>query len=407
MKVMIVADTYAPDVNGASYFAQRLAAGLAAEHEVHVVAPSRTTRASSKPVHSGVVEHRVPSVPVLLARGFRVGVPVGLARRAWDLVASVRPDVVHVQSHFVLGRAMVAAANRAGVRVVATNHFMPENLLHYAPVGAAARRRLHRWAWRDAARVFAGADVVTAPTPFAAALAESSGVRGPVLPLSCGLDLTRFNPDQRGERFRRAHRLPASPVLAYVGRLDPEKNVHELIEALALVRTRHDVHLLVVGEGQERRRLEALAVELGVAGSVTFTGFVPDEELPEAYAAADVFGIPGTAELQSLVTLEAMASGLPVLGVDAGALPHLVRHGENGWRYRHGDVPALADRLGQLLDSPERAAVMGARSRAIAAQHDLGATLEAFVGLYAAAPPAVEPLTAAEAVALAGAVAGA
>ena len=77
-----------------------------------------------------------------------------------------------------------------------------------------------------------------------------------------------------------------------------------------------------------------------------------------------------------------MATGLPVLGVDAGALPHLVRHGETGWLYRHGDVRELAGRLTALLDDPTSARRMGRRARAMAAGHDLGTTLSAFVGLY-------------------------
>ena len=382
MKILIAADTYAPNVNGASYFAQRLAAGLAADHEVHVLAPSQSRHTTSAAAPGGITEHRVRSVPVLVRRGFRVCPPTGLQRRVRTLLETVRPDVVHVQSHFPVGRAAVRAAHALGIPVVATNHFMPENLLHYVPGGAGVHRRAHAWAWRDAARVLGLADVVTSPTPFAAALAESAGVPGPVLPISCGLDLDRFSPERAGARFRRVHGLPSGPVLAYVGRLDPEKNVHELIEALALVRSRWDVHLLVVGDGQERSTLEALAAARGVADSVTFTGLLDDAQLPEAYAAADFFGMAGTAELQSLVTLEAMATGLPVLAVDAGALPHLVRHGETGWLYRHGDVEELAGRLAALLEDPVTARRMGRRARAVASGHDLGATLAAFVGLY-------------------------
>ncbi|MBM6402967.1 glycosyltransferase [Phycicoccus sp. CSK15P-2] len=384
MKILIAADTYAPDVNGASYFAQRLAAGLATDHEVHVIAPSRTARSSSSTGAGGITEHRVRSLPVVLSRGFRFCPPVGLGSHVRSVLRSVRPDVVHVQSHFLVGRAVLHAAREMGIPVVATNHFMPENLLHYVPGGAAVRRRAHGWAWQDAAGVLALADVVTSPTPFAAALAESAGVPGPVLPISCGLDLDRFSSARDGARFRRKYGLPSGPVLASVGRLDPEKNVHEFIEALALVRAHRDVHLLVVGDGAERPRLEALAAERGVADSVTFTGVLDDAELPEAYAAADFFGIAGTAELQSLVTLEAMATGLPVLGVDAGALPHLVQHGRTGWLYPHGDVEELAGRLAALLEDPESARRMGRNAGAVAAGHDLGATLEAFLGLYEA-----------------------
>jgi len=383
MRILIAADTYAPDINGASYFAQRLANGLATEHEVHVVSPSLRRHATSGVGAGGVTEHRLGSLPVLVRRrGVRFRPPVGAERRARALLREVAPDVVHAQSHFLVGRAVIRAAHALGIPVVATNHFMPDSLLPYLPVGAGLQRRFYRWAWRDVARVFALADVVTAPTPFAAALTESAGVAAPVLPISCGLDLERFTPDRDGRRFRQAHALPSTPVLAYVGRLDRDKNVHELVGALALVRDRWAVHLLIVGDGTERRRLETLASELGVADSVTFTGWLADDELPDAYAAADFFGMPGTAELQSLATLEAMATGVPVLAVDASALPHLVHHGETGWLYRHGDVPELAGRLRALLNDPAAARQMGRRARVVAGGHDLNATLAAFTGLY-------------------------
>src|SRR4029453_694426 len=175
MRILIGADTYAPDVNGASYFTQRLAAALAVTHQVHVAVPARP--AESRTVfRDGIVEHRIRSLPVLRRKGFRFCAPVGLVTTARQILAQVRPDVVHVQSHFFLCRALVAAANQLGIPVVATNHFMPENLSHYLPVRGAVLDRVQAWAWADAARVFAKASVVTAPPPYAAALAESSGL---------------------------------------------------------------------------------------------------------------------------------------------------------------------------------------------------------------------------------------
>jgi glycosyltransferase involved in cell wall biosynthesis len=382
MRVLIGADTYAPDVNGASYFAQRLAAALAPRHEVHVVAPARQVVTRTVP-GAGVVEHRVRSLPVLRRPGYRFCAPVGLVATVGRILDRVRPDVVHVQSHFPLCRALIAAARSRGVPVVATNHFMPENLVHYLPVRGEWRDRVQRWAWADAAKVFAGADVVTAPTPSAAALAESSGVRGPVRPISCGLDLARFGAGIATADFRLRYRVPQRPTIAFVGRLDPEKNLDVLVHALPAVRRQvADAQLMLVGTGDQRRRLEALARLLGVADGVIFTGFVDDADLPAAYAAMDVFVNPGTAELQSLVILEAMASGLPVLAANASALPHLVHDGHNGFLFPPGDSVTVADRLVAVLSDHARARVMGRRSRAIAEQHDLGATVTAFEDVY-------------------------
>jgi glycosyltransferase involved in cell wall biosynthesis len=113
------------------------------------------------------------------------------------------------------------------------------------------------------------------------------------------------------------------------------------------------------------------------------TGALDDDEIPFAYAAMDVFVNAGTAELQSLVTLEAMATGRPVVAVDAGALPHLVDHGGNGFLYRHGTPAELAGRLETLLTDPDLLRRAGRRSLEMVAAHTLDSTLDTFETLYA------------------------
>lgn len=383
MKILIGADTYRPDVNGASYFAQRLATALSASHEVHVASPSRDRHSHLEAAAGGVAEHRLRSLPVGVGgTGLRFCPPGNLVPLATELLRRVDPDVVHVQGHFGIGRALIRAATALSIPVIATNHFMPENLTHYVHLGRGVERRLHRWARADAARVFTNANIVTAPTPFAAQLAETAGVPGPVLPISCGLDLSRFRPGRDGGGFRSRYGIPDRPTITYVGRLAPEKNLHELLDALALIRRSVDAQVVLVGAGAEGAQLRALSRRLGVADAVVMTGFVSDAELPDAYAASDIFCNPGTAELQSLVTLEAMASGLPVLGADASALPQLVRPGENGYLFPPTDVAALAEHALRILRDPTHAAALGEGSLRIAGQHDLRVTVQTFEELY-------------------------
>ncbi len=223
---------------------------------------------------------------------------------------------------------------------------------------------------------------MTAPTPFAAILAEEEGVRGPVLPVSCGMDLSRFSPGNDGDAFKRRYGIGDRPTLMYVGRLDAEKRVDELIRALPKVRRLVDAQLVVVGNGHERRRLIELAEEIGVEGYVIFTGFVEDGELPGAYAATDVFCNAGVAELQSIVTLEAMATGKPMVAANASALPLLVHDGENGHLFEPGDVETLASRLTEVLSDAGKRALMGEESLRIVGRHDIEDTLAAFEELY-------------------------
>ena len=374
-RVMIGADTFPPDVNGAARFAGRLASGLAARgHEVHVVAPSLTGPAGTDRVGAVTVHHlrshAWPGRPQL-----RFCLPWQVRRSTAELVDLVDPDVVHVQGHFPVCRALLARAGRQGIPVVATNHVVPDNFLVRVPqpFRAIAAARF----WEDLVRVLGRATVVTAPTPVAVELLERAGLAG-ALPVSNGTDL----PVGEARAATGAGRGEAEPTVLFVGRLDREKHVEDLLRATAAHGGGRALRVEVVGDGPCRGAWTALAASLGVAGRVSFLGHLDEGELAAARERAGVFVMPGTAELQSLATLEAMAVGLPVVAADAMALPHLVRPGVNGWLYRPGEATDLADRIAEVLADPAVRARMGAASAAIAGEHDVSRTIETFEELY-------------------------
>lgn len=372
LRIALTADTYPPDVNGAANFAHRLASGLAARgHDVHVICPSTSSETFTETI-AGVTVHRIGAMRTPFHPTFRFCPPWRAARTVPALLAEIEPDVVHTQAHFLIGRSAVRAATATGIPVVATNHFMPENLLGYGPLPRWTHRPLARLAWRDLVRVFGRATVCTTPTPRAAQLLEENGLNNPVMAISCGIDRAHY----AGPRTQPT----GAPTVLFVGRLDAEKNVHELLEAAASLPP--DVHVELVGDGSERHQLEALAARLGIAERVTFHGFVPDEELVRAYQRCEVFCMPGTAELQSLATMEAMAAGKPVVAADAMALPHLVRPGHNGWLYPPGDVAELARLIAAILADEQTRAVMGKASLELIAAHDLGSTVDQFEWVY-------------------------
>lgn len=373
LRILIGADTYPPDVNGAARFAQRLATGLAGRgHDVHVAAPS-TTGPAGVETDGPVTVHRIRSHRYPLHPDFRICLPWQAGPAAADVARLVDPDVVHVQAHFVVGRGLAVAAEQTRRPLVATNHFMPENLLAHARVPAVLRSVATRLAWRDLSRVYRRADVVTAPTPRAVDLLTRSARLPDALAVSCGIDAADYCNGPDGP----------VPTVLFVGRLDQEKRVEELLRAVALLPRRLPAALEIVGDGTLRATWTALAAQLGIADRVCFRGFVSEDELRAAYARAAVFCMPGVAELQSLATLEAMAAATPVVAADAMALPHLVHPGRNGYLFPPGDVSSLAGALGTLLTDAVLRRRMGAASREIAEGHAIGATLDAFEGIYA------------------------
>ncbi|HEX5117308.1 MAG TPA: glycosyltransferase [Pseudonocardiaceae bacterium] len=369
LRIIIGADTYPPDVNGAARFGHQLATGLAGlGHDVHVLCPSDTGPAGES-IDAGVTVHRLASHRTPCHPTFRVSLPWSATRVAGRLVDDLAPDVVHVQAHFSVGRALVRSAAERGVPVIATNHFMPENLHGHLRVPEWLRSGVSRVAWRDLDRVLRPARVVTAPTPTAVHMLCEQGFAGRALAVSCGVDLDRFASAGPGD----------GRTVLFVGRLDEEKRVHELLRAVAMV---PGIRAEVVGDGACRAELTALAGVLGITDRVRFLGFVSEPELVAAYRRAAVFCMPGVAELQSLATMEAMAAGRPVVAANAVALPHLVEPGRTGWLYPPGDVAALAAALASVFDEPGALARMGAASRELVQRHNVRQSLATFEGLY-------------------------
>jgi glycosyltransferase involved in cell wall biosynthesis len=209
------------------------------------------------------------------------------------------------------------------------------------------------------------------------------GLTAPSQAVSNGVDLDRFSPGPADEALRSAYRVPPGrPVVLSVGRLSPEKRADVLIAAVA--RLGRGPVLVLAGSGPDERRLRSLARHYGVADRVLFTGFVPDADLPGLYRLADVFAIASQAELQSLVTMAAMACGLPVVAVDAGALAELVHAGENGFLARPGDAAQFADCLDLACRDAALRARMSRASARIIAGHDRHRLLDRWESIYRA-----------------------
>ncbi|TDT33921.1 glycosyltransferase [Naumannella halotolerans] len=377
MRILIGTDTYPPTVNGAAQFSRRLAGGLSRRgHEVHVLCPAQTTRSVTTTEPSGVTVHQIGSFPYPPYETFRISRPTAVGPAAGRLLDRLQPEVVHVQDHFLIGRALIRRAASRGIGVVATNHMMAENYFDHVPCPRRLRGIGARWLWADLRRVFARTSVITSPTPKAAELlTRATGL--PAVAVSNGIDSERY------ERARDRAVRPATPTVLFVGRLDPEKRIDDLLRAMALLPEQVPGRLVVVGHGSQRAALRNLAAELGLgADRLEFSGYVDETELLTAYGSAEVFCMPGVAELQSLATLEAMSARLPVVAADAMALPHLVREGENGWLYPPGQVETLAARLTAILSDAETRRLMGKKSSEIVAEHAFGATLDRFEQLY-------------------------
>ena len=379
LTILIAADTYPPDINGAAVFSHRLATAMQSRgHTVHVVAARDVNGPGIVEHRREATVHRLRSHSQPTKSTLRLCLPWEAKRDIGRILDEIKPDIVHVQCHYMVGQAAVNEAEKRGIRTVATNHFMPENLDPFLPFPKWFKRIVARNSWRDMGKIMGKAAVVTTPTPLAARAMMTHARLRRVLPLSNGINASNYQIDP-GETVPRAQH----PLLLFVGRLAVEKNVDVLVQALSLTRSEPAPHLTIVGSGEQRGPLERRVAELGLQDRVHFTGHIEDAELRVAYLQADVFCQPGTAELQSLVTLEALSASTPVVLADAMALPHLVDNGVNGYLFTPGDPNDLAKKVDAILglEASERAR-MGAAGLKKAEQHSETKTMDIFEALY-------------------------
>ncbi len=379
MKILIGADTFAPDVNGSATFTRSLAAGLAARgHDVHVMVPGYPGHVgvfTEEHIGQKMTVHRIYSWRWYPHPWLRFMLPWRVKANAERITREIEPDVIHFQSHIIAGTGLVPAAVKHGIRLIGTNHTMPENILqHVAILPNAMLGWLTKVQWGAARHWFKQCDEITAPTRRAADFFErGTGLTG-VHAISCGIDSSLYTADFTPR---------TSNKIVFLGRLDEEKHIDELITAVARLDPALKATLRIVGDGEMRKPLEAKVRELGVGDVVTLTGKVPYDQLKQELTQATVFAMPSRAELQSIATMEALASGLPVVAADAMALPHLVHPEENGYLYQPGDVDALAGYLTKVLTMPQDELDRLKRGALKTVEaHDVQRTLDTFEALY-------------------------
>jgi glycosyltransferase involved in cell wall biosynthesis len=378
MRIMVVTDQYESMVGGVSTVTRELALGLAERgHQVALIVPSPGWRGRRATAEQVCVIYR-GSVRWPWYEGMRLGCLPAAA--AGKLIASLAPDVAHIHSPVTLGVMARIGAGRRRVPVVYTNHYLPANVRASA---APRARALDALFYRHVVGFSNKCSYVTAPTATALGLLRERGLRVPSGVLSNGVDLDAYSPGLADVRIRHRYGLPAGrPLILSVGRLSPEKRTDVLLEAVARLGPDTQIAIAIAGAGPDEARLRSQAQRLGLARKVLFLGFVPGPDLPGLYRLADVFAIASEAELQSLTTMEAMATGLPVVAVDAYALSELVRHGHNGFLARPGHAAEVAAYLDQLCSDPCLRARMSAASLRIISGHERQRWLDEWESLY-------------------------
>ncbi|MEV5175800.1 glycosyltransferase family 1 protein [Streptomyces flaveolus] len=344
MRVVIVTESFPPDVNGVAHCALQTARHLVDRGHLPLVVAPAPAPGSGPDTDAPCPVVRIPSLPLPGYPQVRVALP---SRRLAAALVAHRPDVVHLASPFVLGARGMAVAARLGTPAVAVYQ---TDLAGYARTYMGAGETA---AWRRLRSVHAAADRTLAPSSAAQSDLEEHGIpRVRLWPR--GVDTVRFRPQHRDEALRRELAPNGELIVGYVGRLAPEKHVELLSGVCGLA----GVRVVVVGDGPSQAHLtEALP------GAV-FLGRRTGDELARIFASLDVFAHTGPFETFCQTVQEAMASGVPVVAPATGGPLDLVDHGRTGLLVPPRDAAAVEEAVRALAADPVRRAAYGAIARA-------------------------------------------
>lgn len=378
--VVLATDTFAPDHNGTATFTKRLAVGLQLQGlEVHVIAPA-TSRlyGTFREKHDGVpiIVHRLKSSRIPFQPSQRFVSPIGLTSKVKGLLEAISPDLVHIQSHINIGHHAALAAKELGLKLVATNHVDAKSFIENALVlPSFAKNFLAKTLIADSGRVMRICDVVATPSRVATELlTESTGLTG-VQTVSGGVNPALYAGVPLAKLEDR--------VLTYVGRLDREKHVYVLLEAVAKLPKDFKLDVNIIGGGAQLSELKTLAAQLKIEKRIHFLGELADHEVVEELGRSSAFVMPSTQELLSMATLEAMAAGRPVIAARALALADLVTDGRSGLLFQPDSANDLAKSIQSMFNQSQSAFLAMARAaKQTALTHSIEITLAKYLELY-------------------------
>ncbi|MFC0473175.1 glycosyltransferase family 4 protein [Halalkalibacter kiskunsagensis] len=352
MRIAIFTDTYAPEINGVAKTLLSLTSYLEKNQvDFRVFAPDGKTSVPSVPQ----IE-RFMSLPFLLYPECRIALPNLLhIKQSLD---EFNPTLIHIATPLNLGLYGLHYGKKHHIPMVASYHTHFDDYLHYYHIPF-----LQKWFWMYMSWFHRPFHKVYVPSESTKAKLLAMSIHDQIELWGRGVNHILFNPNKRENEIREKYKIKQKKIILYVGRIAPEKDIDIVMNTFEALpkRCREDAHLLIVGDGPLLKTMSNHRSE-----HITFTGFLEGEVLANAYASSDLFLFPSSTETFGNVVLEAMSSGLPIIGANVGGVKHLITHGENGFLCTARDVCSFAEHTMQMLENDQLRTNFGVRARQFA-----------------------------------------
>lgn len=278
---------------------------------------------------------KVPSFSLPFYKQYRI--PFHAKRLLEKTLDEFSPDIIHIHSPDTLGFGAAEYGREHNIPVIATHHTRFTAYLKYYHI-----QILEGVLWKLLQELYEKCEFVLCPSNQIVEELNKHGIKNTLF-LPHGVDTEFFNPKKRSLKFRKEHDIDGKTALLFVGRLVWYKDLNVLAGAYERLKKRDDLAFVLVGEGPAREELEKQMPK------AVFLGYQPGNKVAEAYASCDIFVFPSTTETFGLVTLEAMASGIPVVAAEASGTLDIVRDGKTGLLAKPKNVKDFTEKIEKIV----------------------------------------------------------
>lgn len=377
MNIAIFSDTFYPSINGITITLLNFIQLLAEKgHKIKLYVPNYGN-IELKYFHENISIERHISFKLIGYPEFRLAMPV--PQKVRKSIKRFKPDIIHIHTPGTLGIIGIKFAERYKIPLIGTYHtYLPNFLICISPnkkIDKFDKKYLSKKiVWKLSNRLYDKCDLVIVPSESMKEEIKKNGLKTEVIFLSNGLNLDNFPSKEKYD---------GKVKLLHVGRMSYEKSVDVIIKSVGILSKEFpDISLSLVGEGPALKSLKLLAKELELEKNIHFFGFVEHSKLSSIYKEHDIFITASTIETQGIVILEAMASGLPIIGVNKLAIPDCVKNNVNGYTTKPFDEKEMAEKIKILyLDSKLRED-FGRQSAELVKEHDIKNVIEKLESLY-------------------------
>jgi 1,2-diacylglycerol 3-alpha-glucosyltransferase len=382
MNICFVIDNVFPSFGGLGRTIERFSKALEKRgHKIVFIKAKQNNEKEAFRILNGIRIYQIKSKKIPFVAGkYYVACP--RAEEIRSVLKKENIDVIHLLSYGSFAKLTIKEARELSIPIIMGVHVQPENVTMPLHLDFWVIRKIIIKIFKN---LWEKCDCIITPSEFSKKIIEGYGVKKKVFVISNGINLHEFNPKKVSEKsFRKKFNLGKKRFFLYVGRIMSEKNLNIIIESCRLINwdKNPDLRFIIIGDGNDKKRLEEKTKKFHLEDKIIFTGKVNDKLLKSAYKSCEILVHPSLIELEGMVILEAMSFGKPLLLANSkqSASPVLIK--KNGQLFNPFNPKDLAEKMIKLINNKSKLKLFGLNSSKQAKKYSFDKSVKSMENLF-------------------------